>query len=340
VKVISLKVAIVGGGIAGSFLASLLNNEKVDVTVFTDSKRLGCFCAWGTVFHEVDRLLRRVGLKLKNYVYAKIRDLVVNGVRFNAQNLVTFNKPKLIYDLLENVNVKYANIRKPPSNYDIIVDATGFRRTLLGKLRRDFLLSTVEYVVKDSEGVLDERTIYVQLGRVGYAWMFPLENGFWHVGAGDKVLDVEKLIKKVMTRYGLAKSRFLITCKCRSYVRLLPPKLCQPIVRNNVYGCGESVGTVFPLTGEGIAFSMRCSEILFENLIQNNEPSNYVRSLLKEFEWFNSAYRLVLSLSKSNVKILFNAFIALRTILKYARRLGAGISDLSGVFKVIYKLLK
>ncbi len=335
-----LRIAIVGGGIAGSFLAKLLSNENIDVTVFTDSKRLGCFCAWGTVFHEVDRLLRKAGFKLKDYVYAKIKNIIVNDIKIDVQNLVTFNKPKLIYDLLENVNVKFANVTDPPKKYNIIVDATGFKRSLLGKLREDFLLPTIEYVIKDTEGVLDERTIYVQLGEVGYAWMFPLKNGFWHVGAGDKVLNIEKLISKIIKRYGLAKSKFLVTCKCKSYVRLLPPSLCRPIVKDNIYGCGESIGTVFPLTGEGIAFSMKSAEILFRNIVENNGPLDYVKNILEKFRWFNSAYRLVLALNKSSAKIFINALLALRSIFKYAKRLGVSVSDVERIFNVIYKLMK
>ncbi len=335
-----VKIAIVGGGIAGSFLAKLLSIEGYDVTVFTESKRLGCFCAWGTVFNEVDYLLRKVGLRLKDYVFSKIKYLVVNGIKLNAKNIVTFNKPKLIYDLLENVKVKYIRATKDTvRNYDIIVDATGFRRELLGKLKRDFMLPTIEYVIKDEEGILNENTIYVQLGKVGYAWMFPLINKFWHVGAGDIVLDIKELTERVMGKYGLNRDKIKITCECKSYVRLLPPKYCQPIVKGNIYGCGESIGTVYPLTGEGIAFSMRCSEILFDNIVANKTPKDYVSSILKEFKWFNKAFNLTLSLNKSKGKILFNAISALGSIFRYAKRLGAEMEDLEAIFKVIYKLL-
>ena len=70
------RIAIVGAGSAGSFLASLLSQEGIDVIVYERSRKLGCYCAWGTVESELRELLRKVGLNVKDYVLSKVRRII------------------------------------------------------------------------------------------------------------------------------------------------------------------------------------------------------------------------------------------------------------------------
>jgi flavin-dependent dehydrogenase len=55
-------------------------------------------------------------------------------------------------------------------------------------------------------------------------------------------------------------------------------------------GCGESIGTVFPLLGEGIIPSLQCAELLCENL---EDLPAYRRAVLEKFEYFNSVYDII-----------------------------------------------
>ena len=42
--------------------------------------------------------------------------------------------------------------------------------------------------------------------------------------------------------------------------------MCQPFTVGKVVGVGESIGTVYPMLGEGIIPSMQSVELLVENL--------------------------------------------------------------------------
>ena len=327
------KIAIVGAGPAGAFLASLLSREEINVDVYEKSRKLGCYCAWGTVESELKGFLRKVGLNIKDYVLSKIKRVIVNGIEVKVSNLITFNKPKLISDLLKGVKVTWAEAsREIVGKYDLVVDATGWRRSLLPSLKNDFLMPTIEYVVKTKD--LDENTVYIRFGKVGYAWLFPISNNYWHLGAGDTVLDPLFLVKKLVKEIGL-KTRIL--CFCKGIIRLKPPMYSRPIKHGNIVGCGESIGTVFPVTGEGIIPSMKSALMLFNVLANNRSLNEYEHAIVKEFRWLNQLFEIAYSLTGSGLKLVWILVKNYKSIFRYARRLGA--ASLINIIKALSKLL-
>lgn len=328
-----MRIAIVGAGIAGAYLSALLVSQGYQVDVYEESKRLGCFCAWGTVESELRDFLKKIGLDYKDYVFTRIRRIILGGFEFKVSNLITFNKPKLIYDLLKNVNVKYLRANAELSErYDLVVDATGWKRSILPPLTKDFTMPTIEYVIKTDK--LNENTIYIVPGKVGYAWMFPMTNNFWHIGAGDAVLNPYELTFKIMKKYNVD---FKSTCFCESRIRLLPPEYCRPIVYKNIVGCGESIGTVFPITGEGTAPSMKCALMFYEHLV-NNEINKFEKTIIKEFKWYTAIYKLVKSLTKSKIRLFLSLLRSIPGFSRYAERLGA--KTIGNIVKVFIKIME
>jgi flavin-dependent dehydrogenase len=55
-------------------------------------------------------------------------------------------------------------------------------------------------------------------------------------------------------------------------------------------GVGESIGTVFPLLGEGIIPSLQSADILCETLL---DLSEYERRIMEEFKLYKDIYTLV-----------------------------------------------
>lgn len=313
------KIAIVGAGSAGAFLASLLSQAGVSVNIYEKSKKTGCFCAWGTVESELKNLLKYVGLNFEDYILSKVKRMIVDNVELKVSNLVTFNKPKLIYDLIKGLRVLRVEATKEiAEKYDLIIDATGYRRSILPKLKNDLLTPTIEYVVRTKD--LDENTVYIKFGKIGYAWIFPMGDGYWHIGAGDIIVNPILLVKKIFRKYNV---KGKITCSCESYIRSKPPAYCKPIVYHNIAGCGESIGTVFPITGEGIAHSMKCSLILFNHILNGGCLEKYEESVIKEFKWFNSIFKLTWLLTESRFKLVLPLLKNSLSILKYVKRFGA-----------------
>ena len=326
------RIAIVGAGSAGAFLASLLSQEGIDIIVYERSKKLGCYCAWGTVESELKELLRKVGLNVKDYVLSKVRRIIVNSIEVKVSDLITFNKPKLISDLLKNVKVVWAEAsREIIGKYDLLVDATGWRRSFLPKLENDFLMPTIEYVIKTRD--LDEDTIYIKFGKVGYAWLFPIGNNYWHLGAGDAILNPLSLVKKLLKEISL---KTKVLCFCMSAIRLKPPMYSKPIKYGNVVGCGESIGTVFPVTGEGIIPSMKSASMLANTIISNRSLDYYEQSIVREFRWLNQLFEIAYSLTGSGLKLAWTLVKNYKSIFKYAKRFGA--ASLVNVIRALSKL--
>lgn len=326
------RIAIVGAGSAGSFLASLLSQEGIYVDLYERSRKLGCYCAWGTVESELRELLRKVGLNVKDYVLSKVRRIIVNSIEVKVSDLITFNKPKLISDLIKNVKIIWAEASKEiTEKYDLVVDATGWRRSFLPKLENDFLMPTIEYVVKTKD--LDGDTIYIRFGKVGYAWLFPIGDNYWHLGAGDAILNPISLVKKLLKEMSL---KTKILCFCKSAIRLKPPMFSKPIRYGNVVGCGESIGTVFPVTGEGIIPSMKSALILSNILVNNRSLDYYEQTIVREFRWLNQLFEIAYSLTGSGLKLVWTLVKNYKSIFKYAKRLGA--ASLVNVVRALSKL--
>ena len=90
----------------------------------------------------------------------------------------------------------------------------------------------------------------------GYFWYFPLEKGSAYVGAGDFKKDQNEFVDKFNSEHPGQ-----IEPKIGRPIRISPPKYCEPFYLGNVVGCGESIGTVFPLLGEGIIPSLQCAQL-------------------------------------------------------------------------------
>ena len=68
-------------------------------------------------------------------------------------------------------------------------------------------------------------------------------------------------------------------------IRMAP--MFENVYHGNVIGVGEAIGTVSPITGEGIVPSLQSAEILYECLKINESDSvgiRYQKKIRKEFE--------------------------------------------------------
>ena len=73
-------------------------------------------------------------------------------------------------------------------------------------------------------------------------------------------------------------------------IRLATPNMCKPFYKGKVVGVGESIGTVYPLLGEGIIPSMECVDIFVKNL-GNNEA--YEKEVLEHFKIYGKVFNFV-----------------------------------------------
>jgi flavin-dependent dehydrogenase len=240
-------------------------------------------CAWGTSrgFHE---LVQECALDPESYILSRPGHVWIDNVRIDA-DLMTFDKPRLIRDLLRG-----ARVRREPldiTGYDRVIDATGLSRAFLPPIEKDLLLPCVQNRVR-SETPLGNR---IRLGGVGYTWCFPLSEGYYHIGCGSLLRDPHDVLRSVGWLDG---SEMRMVCDCGTMIRLSGPVRARPFVvagpPEGVWGVGEAIGCVAPLAGDGIVTGMTTVRLLLKHW---EDPAGYERAVLREFSWMEGERRVV-----------------------------------------------
>ncbi len=293
-----MKIAVVGIGIAGSYLLSRFSEKhEVDGYEFLPLERFDAVCAWGASKHEMKRLIKPTGLNFEDYILHEGRIMRIEIGRLEhavkLKGLCTFDKKRLILDLVKGCRVKFGvspsfqDLRD--EGFDLIIDSTGMHRHLLPRVRDDLLLPTVQYRVRFTDPPFDDFYIHPFSKLGGYVWYFPIGNGEAHVGAADYFHRHDEHLAAFLREHPGE-----IIRKTGRPIRATPPSLCDPFFVEldgvSLVGVGESVGTVFPLLGEGIIPSLQCAEALIQNM---NDLPHYRSVILQKFQLYDRVYRLL-----------------------------------------------
>jgi len=274
-----LRVQICGAGIAGSFLYMLLNQD-FEVGITDTRKKPDCRCAWGIAYSEAKELYKEIGIDLEEYVLIRPEYAIANGLRLRNKNIVIFDRKRLLEDLWDQIEFRKIEAK-------IHIDATGFKRALLPKIKSDRVYPTIQTVEKHN---IDDN-IYIYARKTGYAWAFPLGDGRWHIGAGDlNETRALELIEMLRQEYGFKEKNGKI-CSCKAKIRLLPPSACKPFKVGDVFGIGEAIGCVSG-AGEGNVPSLKSAKIFYECLI-NDKLEAYEYRILSEFSWIEEEHKFV-----------------------------------------------
>lgn len=286
-----MKIGIAGAGVCGSLLSFFLPDSRVyDVRNEDD---IGQDCAWGTGEREFRRVCKRVELSPSDYI--QVRSDKVICPAFSSRDSITFDKHRFLKDIRKKSDADFTLSKEFPldevDKYDLVVDATGKRN--LFKDSTGYVAPCYQLEV-EGEGFPDEYFIDLKKD-IGYLWSFPQGDGRYRVGCGllngnpkDPVDDFleDKSYTEVANRSGS--------------VRLSSPlrnSISREINGVPIVGVGESIGTVTPLTGEGVSPSAKSAEILLECLEDIQEYKERVR---REFSWVESQLQLIESLKDRN----------------------------------------
>lgn len=312
-----MRIAIVGMGPAGAYLSSLLNNEhKVEIFEMQEKDKFTSHCAWATGYYKMRELLKKVGLNFDDYVFFKGKRLYVK-LRGKLRSvklygLCTFDKPRLLKDLVSNVKVNYGKmLREEKGDYDLFVDATGIYRKLLPSIKKDFTIPTLQYLVKFKESPFDDFFVKPFSNYTGYLWYFPLGDNLAYVGAGDVKYGQHRTAPIEFIKENGGE----VLRKMGRTLRLTPPTMAEPHFSGKVVGVGESVGTVFAALGEGILPSMMAAELLKQNL---ENLADYSVALKERFKPFEDAFRFVAA--KMEGRCGLNCFISAIKIHRYFKK--------------------
>lgn len=312
------KIAIVGLGVAGSYLVSRLSNEyKVVGFERCDYSNFYPPCAWATSISEMRKLISPTGLNFEDYVLYKGKEMCVDlgNSRFwiKLKGLCTFDKLSLERDLVDGYDVKFGvhikSAEQLGDDYDIIVDSTGFPRTLLPKITKEYIVHTLEYKVKYDKMPIDD--FYIKPMRAGYLWFFPLGDSYAHVGCGDYFGRQRYFLDAFMREHGGE-----IVKRVGRPLRITPPPMCQPFYAGKIVGVGESIGTVFSVLGEGITSSLLCAEIFLRNV---QDMRAYTAEVLRRFSPYKEVFDVVADKIRGRFSF-FRDFPKLLRVFRYMKR--------------------
>jgi flavin-dependent dehydrogenase len=314
-----MKLAIAGAGMTGAYLYRLLKNEGREADLFDRERGGGCSltpCAWGTSAGFVE-LVEKAGLDPEKYILRRLDSILIDDVRIEA-DLMTFDKPRLVRDLLGDAEIRFGPL--PVAAYDRVIDATGVSRVLLPSVEDDIILGCCQYLV-ETEEPLENR---IRLGGIGYAWCFPLTRNLYHVGCGSLVSDPELILAGLgWLESASPRHERKIICRCAGDIRLAGPHSSLPFVadgcREGVWGIGEAIGCVAPLAGDGIVPGMRSVQLLLDAW---DDPQRYREAVLGEFRWMKDERRVVDRLRKGEGVGVRDANILRRNSKRMGMRVG------------------
>jgi len=288
-----MKIAIVGAGVGGRSLYRLLELEgghDVDIYGFKHSTKCGISpCGWAVCtkeFHKVHNELQLpVTTIINTYSKLQVGDMSVNC------DLSTFDKPAFLEKMCPNRTVKKAGRRKS-GEHDLIVDATGTARALLPPIKDDLKIMCRQARYKVDT---DAKLSLFPSGDLGYSWLFPLDNRTVHVGSAfvnDDQTSRSNKVGKTMDLAGVKGTRQI--CSCKSEIRMLSPKYCEPIVHGKIVGVAESVGTVSALCGAGIIPAIESAKLLADNI---DNTKRYAHLLINEFSYLHREVEILRKLA-------------------------------------------
>ncbi len=301
-----MKIAIVGIGVAGAYLIARLKN-KHDIVGFERMKENDhdSICAWGSSKSKMTELCSKVDIKFDDYIVHEGENLHIDmkkshNFAIKLSGLCTYNKIGIIRRMVKECKINYDAVPKLhdlEKKYDLIVDTTGFHRTYLPKPSNDFYLPTFQYKVKYNNTIpIDDFYVKPFADMTGYLWYFPLNKKYAHIGAGDYKKNHVKETNTFIKKYG---GKIIKTVG--RPIRLATPDMCEPFYYNKVIGVGESIGTVYPLLGEGIIPSMICADIFIKNIGDNEK---YRNDVLNYFRIYSKVFKLVISKMKNKFSII------------------------------------
>lgn len=311
---VKLKVAILGGGVAGSYLHWLLSREGVESELFDPVRNY--FKACGEVV--TGSYAPKNGWKVLHWV--KTFNLRVDS---NSVYSTTYRYAKWqVVDKYSWVNSMRTDAKHPsqlgPS--DILVDARG---PYAGDRER---VCVVRALIK---GETDAVTLDFSTKRPGFFWIFPSHKGLVSVGGGFLgESDPRSALMNYLTAWGFQKNVISVLGA--------PLSIGQPSEKKN--RIGEARGLVMPLAGEGIRPAAISAEAAAWAISRGRDLNDHIETsladLTQEMTLQSQLLRVYAALAPSLRRVV------LKTLLRHDYLVEAYLSESLTPWTMLTSLLE
>jgi geranylgeranyl reductase family protein len=306
-----MRIAIVGGGPAGSYLGYCLASKGMEATIFDDSHPREKPCGGGLSSYALRKfpILRglpsgKVGGRRMFLVSPSGREAMVEG-KEEGWNVSRASLDGYLLGRATDAGARLVEERvlavekgsewkiktgKGFHKADILIGADGVnslvRKSLIGPFRKEDLcfcygfFTDVSRELEELEGIMK-----FYKGMMGYAWLFPRETDC-SIGIGT---DVEHMARAKIELEAFRKKYAGNVKVFKKWGALIPMARTADFFRSPASGkdwllIGDAAGHVNPITGEGILYALWSAK-LAANALERMEPESYDALWRREYGW-------------------------------------------------------
>lgn len=292
------EVLVIGGGPAGSTAARLLAEKGIETVLIEKDLNFNKPCGGGipsaglkefNILNEIQNQIPfNIATKVKIFPpFSEPIEVSLQGgeiLIFNRQSFDSFMRKlaeksgvKIIEAELINIDKNKSTVRKKTgevleiySKYIIAADGVNSRVcSIKGLLKPEYYWTVSLHIPENFINTRDTCEFWFGNSHASffYSWVFPGVN-YFSVGTGAE--DIKKL-KTLINNF--VEKRFagklnINSFKLRAYK--IPKWGRRSFFKENIIFCGDALGTVMPISFEGIYYSMKSAQFASESIVQKD----------------------------------------------------------------------
>jgi len=271
-----MKVAIVGGGICGLYLAWKLAKRGESVTVFEKKNQIGSDVCSGLFSQRIIDFIPQSRFLIKNKINSALLYFPRKNIKISFSKsffvMNHFELDRMVSGLAEKAGVKMVlgqSISSLPEGFERIIGSDGWDsavRQKLGLKRPNFRLGILGYVSKPLS------SDFVEI------WPHK-ENGFlWKIPRGENIeygiIGEPSKINKIFDKF-LKENNI---CLEKIKAKIIPQGFILS-KNKSITLCGDAMGLTKPWSGGGVVWGLKAADLLSETF---PDFSDY-REKVKEF---------------------------------------------------------